>query len=139
MLLSKEQVNRYNPEIGELYCTYLDEELVTGLIHFGIFEQSLSGEVLKAVASIKNYDGQWFLWGCVVKKEFRGQGLQFQLVKERLKYLRSLTDTALVYIEPWNQNSIENLEAAGFKYEGQTLHEDGETIMSIYKLVWDSE
>lgn len=136
MLLSKEQINSHLQEIEDLYLTYIDEELVPGLIHFGISEQTLAGEVIKAIASIKNYDGRWFLWGCVVKSEYRGQGLQKQLVNERLEYLRTRTDTARVYVEPWNDHSIKNLESVGFEYDGQTIHEDGETILSIYKLVW---
>jgi ribosomal protein S18 acetylase RimI-like enzyme len=137
MLLSKEQTNSHLQEIGELYRTHIDEELVSGLIHFGIFEQTLAGEVIKAIASIKNYDGRWFLWGCVVKLEYRGQGLQKQLVNERLEYLRTVTDTARVYVEPWNDHSIKNLESLGFEYEGQTIHEDGYTTLFIYKLGWN--
>jgi len=136
MLLSKEQINRHTPEMADLYRTHLEEELVPGLIHFGVFDQTLAGEVIKAIAAIKNYGGQWFLWGCVVKPDYRGQELQKQLVNERLEYLKSRTDNARVYIEPWNSASIANLQAAGFEYQGQTIHEDGETIMSVYRLEW---
>lgn len=76
MLLERQEVAKREDEIIQLYNQELGEDPVSGLIYFGVFEDSDSGPVLQAVASVKNYMGSWYLRGCVVKPEFRGRGLQ---------------------------------------------------------------
>lgn len=131
MKLSLEQEQKFRSEIDHLYLTQIEEETIPGLIHFGIFEESLAGEVVKAIASVALIDGDWYLWGCVVKPEYRGQGLQGKLIEERLNYLRPLTDQVRVLAEPWNIRSIENLKKAGFSYEKDTVHADG-TLLNVF-------
>lgn len=133
MLLERQDVVTRKDEIARLYNQELGEDLVSGLIYFGILENSDSGPMLHAVASIKNYMGSWYLRGCVVKHEFRGKGLQQRLIKERLEYLAKRTKVARVSVRPSNAFSIKNIEATGFKFEKRKKLRGGSVVL-VYKI-----
>ncbi len=128
MLLGKKELAQYGQEISELYEIWLNETF-SGLTPFGIF----SGSILQAVGSIKNYMGSWYLRGDVVKPEFRGQGLQRQLIKERLEFLALKTDLARISVFPDNNYSIRNIEATGFTFEKRKKLGSGETVL-VYQI-----
>jgi ribosomal protein S18 acetylase RimI-like enzyme len=115
-----------------LYCQELGEDPVSGLIYFGVIEETDAGPMLQAVASVKNYMGSWYLRGCVVKPEYRDLGLQRKLIRERLEYLAARTDMARVSIFPHNEHSICNIEAEGFRFERKKKLGDGSTVL-VYK------
>ncbi len=128
MLLKEQDLAKYRKEISDLYRKELTESPTTGLTYFGIF----SGETLQAVASVKNYMGAWYLRGCVVKPEFRGQGLQRTLIEERLAYLSEKTDAVRVSVYPNNIHSIANIEATGFQFVRKKILQDGHEVL-VYK------
>lgn len=128
MLLEKEELAVYSEEITDLYQKELGE-ITTGLTHFGIFSVS----ELQAVASVKNYMGYWYLRGCVVKPEFRGNGFHRQLIQERLVYLSARTDLVRVSVYPDNVHSINNIKAEGFEFEKRKKLENG-NIVFVYKI-----
>jgi ribosomal protein S18 acetylase RimI-like enzyme len=125
MLITKEALGQYRPEIEKLYRQELAESPPTGLIYFGIF----SGETLQAVAAVKNYMGTWYLRGCVVKPEFRGQGFQKALIEERMAYLSDKTDAVRVSVYPHNTHSIANIEATGFRFVKKKKLQDGHEVL----------
>lgn len=134
MLLEKQEVAKRRSEITQLYSQELGEDPVSGLIYFGVFEDSDSGSMLQAVASIKNYMGSWYLRGCVVKPEFRGKGLQLRLIEERLEYLTVRgVKAARVSVYPDNAFSIRNIEAFGFKFEKRKKL-GKRSIVLVYKI-----
>jgi ribosomal protein S18 acetylase RimI-like enzyme len=134
MLLENEAKLKYLPEIKKLYTHELGEPPVAGLIYFGTFLEN-SEQTLKAVASLKNYMGSWYLRGCVVKPEYRGQGLQQILIEERLAYLTNRTNIARVSVFPENTYSIKNIEAGGFTFERKKKLEGGHRVL-VYKYSW---
>jgi ribosomal protein S18 acetylase RimI-like enzyme len=117
MRLEGEILTRYRSEITNLYHQELGENPVPGLIYFAVFENPKTLEGLQAVASIKNYMGSWYLRGCVVKPKFRGQGLQKQLILERIEYLLGKTQSVRASVYPDNIHSIRNIESTGFEFE----------------------
>ena len=123
MLLLKPLLENYIGEIKELYRTELSEE-IKSVTCFGI----LDGEELRAVASVKCYSGHWYLRSCIVKPEYRGQGFQKQLIRERLEYLATKTDCARVSVYPQNVYSIKNIEAEGFEFEKTKKLKNGKTV-----------
>lgn len=127
MHLKETELIKYGSEIADLYLRELGDK-TSGLTFFGIF----SGETLRAVASLKNYMGHWYLRGCVVKPEFRGQGLQRELIRERLEYLSTKTDEVRVSVYPENVHSIQNIEAEEFVFEKKKRLEDGHSVL-VYK------
>lgn len=133
MLLENEVKTGFFPEIRNLYSRELGEEPTSGLIYFGAFSEN-SG-TLMAVASLKNYMGSWYLRGCVVKPDYRGQGLQRFLIQERLEYLKDKTHIARVSVFPENSHSITNIEAAGFLFERKKKLDDGKKVL-VYKIEW---
>lgn len=132
MLLENEAKNRHSPEIHDLYSVELGEEPVKGLIHFGAVSED---GTLMAVASLKNYMGSWYLRGCVVKPEFRGQGLQKALIQERLDYLKNKTNVCRVSVFPENTHSIKNIEDSGFIFERKKMLKEGREVL-VYKVEW---
>ena len=94
---------------------------------FGLF----NGEELQAVASLKCYYGNWYMRNDVVRPEHRGQGLQRELIRERLEFLAGRTEVVKASIEPWNSHSINNYLALGFgKWKRKKL-KDGR-IVDVY-------
>lgn len=130
MKLENENRPKYFPEIRDLYRKELGGDSASGLIYFGIFKEDGS---LMAISSIKNYMGSWYLRGCVVKPEYRGQGLQKQLIKERLEYLKGKTDTVRVSVYPENMYSIANIESTGFIFERKKKLDSGKLVL-VYKI-----
>jgi ribosomal protein S18 acetylase RimI-like enzyme len=128
MHLEKEHLARYGQEIGSLYQKELHESPTNGLVYFGIFD----GDILKAVAAIRCYMGSWYLRACVVKPKFRGQGLQRQLIRERLDYLSERTNLVRVSVHPGNIHSIQNIEAEGFEFEKKKKLKDGGLVL-VYR------
>jgi ribosomal protein S18 acetylase RimI-like enzyme len=124
MLLQKDQ---YKEEIADLYKEHL-HETVTGGTFFGHVED----DVLQAVASVRCLHGHWYLRACVVKPEFRGKGLQRELIRERLDYLAQKTDRASVSVEPHNHFSIDNIVAEGFSFATTRKLPDGRMV-SVYR------
>ncbi len=102
MQLTAEIKSKYAQEILELYKQYLNEN-PKNHVFFGIIEN----EVLQAVASIRVYHGHWYFRGCVVKPEFRGRGLQRELIRERIQYLQERDKKEVrISISPKNTHSI---------------------------------
>lgn len=131
MRLDKEQLANYQPEIDQLYKTWLKESPTSGLIYFGDFD----GTNLKAVGAVRCYMGHWYLRAFVVKPEYRGQGLQRQLMNECLDYLSDKTDVARVSVFPKNIYSIRNIESVGFEFEKKKKLEDGHVVIVYKKLL----
>jgi RimJ/RimL family protein N-acetyltransferase len=127
MLLEKEQLPTYKETISEIYQREFGED-TRGLIFFGLFSED---EII-AVASIRNYMGHWYLRGCYVEPEFRGNGLQRELIQERINYLKSRTSEVRVSVFPDNIHSIHNIEAEGFEFERTKKLESEESVL-IYK------
>ena len=128
MRLEKEQLANYSAEIADLYQTWLEESPTSGLIYFGAFDN----ENLKAVGAVRCYMGHWYLRAFVVKPEYRGQGLQKQLIEECLDFLSDKTDTARISVFPDNVHSIRNIEATGFEFEKKKKLQDGHVVI-VYK------
>ena len=110
-----------------LYRNVLGEDIASST-HFGI----LDNEILKAAGSVKCYSGHWYLRCCVVKPEYRGYGLQRELIKERLEYLAKKTDVARVSVYPGNNYSLKNIELEGFEFEKEKKLQTGKTVR-VYK------
>jgi len=127
MLLEKEQLPTYQETISEIYQREFGED-TQGLIFFGLFSED---EII-AVASVRNYMGHWYLRGCYVDPEFRGNGLQRQLIQERINYLKSRTNEVRVSVFPDNMHSIRNIEAEGFEFERIKKLESDKSVL-IYK------
>jgi RimJ/RimL family protein N-acetyltransferase len=127
MLLEKEQIPTYKETISEIYQREFGED-TRGLIFFGLFSED---EII-AVASVRNYMGHWYLRGCYVEPEFRGNGLQRELIQERINYLKSRTNEVRVSVFPDNIHSIHNIEAEGFEFERIKKLETEESVL-IYK------
>lgn len=130
MKLDKEQVSRYKTEIAGLYKEHLSEEPANALIYFAILGEN---DELQAIAAVRNYMGHWYLRGHVVKPEFRGRGMQRQLIQESLEFLRTKTHEARVSVFPWNTHSIRNIEATGFEFEKLKKLDNGE-LVKVYKI-----
>lgn len=129
MLLSKEQVEMYRPEIFHLCHRELGEDTpLTGLTYFGI----ISGDELVAFDAVKCYMGYWYLRACVVKREHRGRGFQRKLIKENLAYLSGRTKEVRTTVFPWNVHSIRNVEVMGFVFDKQKKLKNGE-VVNVYK------
>ncbi len=130
MLLRKE-LPHYRAEIARLYELYLDESLPSG----GTFFAHIQNGVLQGVASVRCYPGgHWLFRGCVVKPEFRGRGLQRQLMREGIEYLTSKgVDVVRGCIYSWNTHSIDNTLAMGFRYEKDRKLPNGKMI-GVYAL-----
>ncbi len=133
MRLEGEKLDQYREEITGLCIEELDEDPVRGLIYFGIFEEEESGLELKAVGAVKNYMGSWYLRNQVVKSEYRGRGLQRQLIKEGLEFLADKTDVVRVSVYPENVYSKRNIEAEGFEFEKKKKLKDGKMVL-VYKI-----
>lgn len=133
MHLGRLELAKYSPEIGELQYLYLKESPTKGITYFGLFSE----EVLTAVGGVKNYMGYWYLRACFVKPEFRGQGLQRQLIKERLEYLSTEwhAKDVRVSIFPDNIRSIKNVEAEGFVFVKKKILKPSGHLANIYKKV----
>ncbi|MFH1589409.1 MAG: GNAT family N-acetyltransferase [archaeon] len=127
-MLIKENLPQYKDEIVELYKTFLSEEFTGGTI-FGIIEDG----VLQAVSSVRCYSGHWYLRGCVVKPEFRGQGLQRKLTQERINYIADKTDVVNACVYPGNNYSVDNLLAENFVFAGNKKLPNGD-IVNHFKL-----
>jgi len=112
MLITKPDLEQYIAEIDDLYEEHLGEK-ISGVTHFAIIEN----DSLQAVASVKCYSGHWYLRGCVVKPEYRGKGLQRELIRERLEYLGDRTAVVRVSVYPKNTHSLQNIESEGFEFE----------------------
>lgn len=130
MHLEGETLQKYRREISTLYEKYLHESPTSGLIYFGSVSEE---QVLKAVGGVRCYMGSWYLRGCVVKPEFRGMGLQQELIYERLAYLSQRTDTARVSVFPENKYSRRNIEATGFRFERKKKFPHGREVL-VYKI-----
>ena len=128
MQLSKEKFEQHRQEIAGLYQDELNDG-IAGLIFFGI----ISGNELLAVASLKNYMGTWYLRGCVVKPQHRGQGFQRELIQERIDYLAGRTRKVRTSVEPDNYHSIRNIESAGFVFEKRKTLKDGRVVLVYEK------
>lgn len=116
------------PEIENLTAEYLNISL-KGANIFGIFEDL----ELKAFGGLRCYQGgHYMLRGCIVKPEFRGQGLQIKLIKERLEFASDKTNKVRAKIFPDNLHSIDNVLASGFNYEKKEKFEDG-SIVNVYR------
>lgn len=76
--------------------------------------------------------GYWYLRGCVVKPEYRGQGLQSELIQERINYLVGKTNAIRVSVFPTNTYSINNIKSRGFLFEKNKKLSDG-SIIQVYK------
>jgi len=127
MLLDTAQVKLYRPEIERI-----NKELFglgpSGANHFGIIE----GSVLQAFAQLKCICGHWGLRSCYVKPEFRGRGLQRQLIRERLEYAAAHTDVVRVTCRPDNPYSKHNIESEGFVFERMKRLPNGLELL-VYK------
>lgn len=68
----------------------------------------------------------WYFRNCVVKKEYRGRGIQRQLIQERLDYARNNGGGSVsVGIDPRNTKSLNNILSFGFKFKaGGMKHND---------------
>ncbi len=129
MLLSKEQVEMYRPEILHLCHSELGEDTpLTGLTYFGI----IFGDELGAFDAVKCYMGYWYLRACVVKREHRGRGFQRKLIQENFDYLSSRTREVRTTVFPWNVHSIRNVEAMGFIFVKPKKLADGK-VVNVYK------
>lgn len=129
MQLKGETLQKYRREISALYEKYLHESPTSGLIYFGSISD---GQVLKAVGGVRCYPGSWYLRGCIVKPEFRGEGLQQELIRERLTYLSTRANTARVSVSPNNEHSRANIEATGFSFEKEKII-NGKAFL-VYKI-----
>ena len=127
-MLLKDNLPQYKEEIEALYQNYFDKSFNRETI-FGIVED----DVLQAVASLKCYHGYWYLMGCVVKPEFRGRGLQRELIRERLDYLSDKTNLVRVGVDPTNKHSLNNILAENFMFERNKKTPNGDTIQ-VYML-----
>lgn len=127
MLLKGQDLEHHIENIESLYYEFLSE-VPKGVTYFGIIENS----ELIAVASLKCYSGHWYLRGCVVKPEYRGRGLQRELIRERLEFLSAKAKAVRVSVFPGNVHSIRNIEAEGFVYERDKKLSDGK-IVQVYK------
>jgi GNAT superfamily N-acetyltransferase len=130
LMLLNDNLPKYKQEIFQLYKEYLHEN-PKGHTFFGI----VKNDELQAVASVRCYHGHWYLRGCVVKPEFRGQGLQKKLIHERLEYLTNMTDVVKVsvYVDnPKKKYSIDNILAEDFVFEKNNKLDNGRTV-HVYK------
>lgn len=130
MLLKGADLETHIEEIHDLYTEYL-EVVPKGVAYFGTVN---NGE-LQAVSALKCYCGHWYLRSCVVKPELRGQGMQRELIRERLEYLADRTDNVRVAIFPDNEHSIRNVLAEGFEFEKFKKLEEGK-VLNVYKYVF---
>lgn len=97
---------------------------------FGVVEDG----ILKAIGSVRCYYGHWYLRGAFVKPEYRKQGLQRRLIRERLDYLSPRTNVVRASIFPWNTDSIKNIEAEKFALEKtKKLQKGGMANIYVYK------
>lgn len=126
MRLDKQLLCKYRKEIHDLYAQYLDKQPV-GVIYFGEFDQP----ILKGFGLLKCYSGNWYMRGCVVKPQYRGQGLQRKLIQQRVSYLQGKAPRLRVGIFPDNKYSIENVLAEGFTFVKQKPVETG--VLNIYE------
>ena len=119
----KEFSEEIQKEILGLYKKYLKEK-PKGHTFFVI----IKNDVLQGVSSLKGRCGYYYLRGCVVKPEFRGNGLQKKLIKKRINYLRLKNiNEVRVTIYAWNIHSITNVLSKGFKFEKIRLLPNGKT------------
>ena len=128
MFLKKDS-HPFASEIEELYSLYLPQKLNKGTLLFGIVQD----DVLKGVAGIKNLYGKWFFRGCVVKPEFRGEGLQKRLIQERLDYLSDKTNEVKAVVCLPNTSSIDNLLASDFVFEKNRVMNGDLAESYVYK------
>jgi ribosomal protein S18 acetylase RimI-like enzyme len=98
-----------------------------GNIFFGIVDDKL-----QAIGALKCYYGYWYLRAGFVKPEFRGNGLQYKLILERLDYLKDKTMWANCKIEVNNSHSIDNFVKAGFIYVRKEKLQDGKNV-NVYR------
>ncbi len=72
---------------------------------------------------------------CIVKKAFRGNGLQYELGKRLLLYAADMpVDILCATASPLNSHSIRNMEKLGFSYN-KTTHKYGMTRNLYYKIL----
>ena len=134
MLLGKVERAKYGSEILALCKQELGEDVpLNQLTYFAI----LSGETLQAVAAVKWYMTTWYMRADVVKSEFRGNGFQRELIRERLSWLANRNDIAKVErvkvsIYPDNFRSIRNYELEDFKFEKRKKLQNG-VIANVYQ------
>jgi ribosomal protein S18 acetylase RimI-like enzyme len=131
MLLGKMELEIFGQEVSELYQTHLGET-AKGLTHFGI----INDDELWADGAIKCYMGSWYLRGCVVKPQYRGRGLQRELIRERLAYLTPITDLVRVSVYPENLPSRRNIEAEGFEFEKNKKLVNGDKVIVYRKSLY---
>jgi len=130
-MLLQDNFADYKDEILGLYRKYLGES-PQGNTFFGVID----GNTLQAAGSLRCYHGHWYLRGCVVKPEFRGRGLQRQLIRERLEYLAGRdAETAKVSIYPWNKHSIDNVLKEGFSFEKTRTLNNGKVLNAYMTLL----
>ena len=127
MLLKGPVLEEHLDEINRLYARELHHRIVSAT-YFGI----LDDQVLQAVGAVKCYMGHWYLRGCVVKPQYRGQGLQEKLIKERIEYLVQRTDRVRVAVETTNAHSIANVERTGFEFLKTKRFKDGK-LVNVYE------
>lgn len=78
-----------------------------------------NNEDIIAFGALSQPHGFYFLRNCVVDNKFRGQGIQKELIKERLAYVkRHGGRNVKVRVDPNNTHSLNNLIASGFEHCG---------------------
>ncbi|MCD8485136.1 GNAT family N-acetyltransferase [Candidatus Woesebacteria bacterium] len=123
MILHPELLVQYHREIEEMYFREFKQTPDNTFVYFGIFAQA----ILQAAATLKWHKGHWFLQGCVVKPEYRGQGLQRRLIEERVEYIQGRASNVLVVVHPHNYASRTNIERSGFTFLDKT-QVDGDEV-----------
>lgn len=127
MLLPKDVVAFHRETIDALCAEHLEYAFGNGSV-FGVVENDL----LIAFGSARCLHGHWYCRSDVVRPEFRGRGLQRQLIRERLAHLEDRASVLRVAIYPHNEHSIRNYLAEGFTYEKHRILPDGKPA-NIYR------
>jgi len=79
---------------------------------------------IAAYSCVKCMRGNWYLGSCYVFGRHRGQGLQRELIKERLFYLKLKTNVVRVGVAADNKISRKNIIATGFTLERKKYEYD---------------
>jgi GNAT superfamily N-acetyltransferase len=86
-----------------------------------IFVYTINGGIV-AFGCLACYDGVWALRNCVVHPAYRGRGIQVHLIKKRVEYARNQgAREVVVWVEPHNAGSLNNLVKCGFRHREEPL------------------
>lgn len=134
MLLTKEQIQKYRGQLEDLIKQGTDRSFKILPQHkiFAILssERAMlldpSQREIMAFAVLGKRGPYWYFRNCVVKKEYRGRGLQRALIQERIEYIRENGGGSVsVGIDPRNTKSLNNILSFGFKFKaGGMKHDD---------------